>query len=66
MPVILDRDDEEAWLNPDIEEAEQLLPLLKSYPAGKMEEWQVGEAARNPKNDYSELIKPITDPDTKI
>jgi putative SOS response-associated peptidase YedK len=59
MPVILDRDDEKEWLNPDIVEPERLLALLKPYPAGKMEEWQVGEAARNPKNDYPELIESI-------
>jgi putative SOS response-associated peptidase YedK len=59
MPVILKKEDEETWLNPDITEPEQLLPLLKPYPAEEMEEWQVGDAARNPRNDYAELIKPV-------
>jgi putative SOS response-associated peptidase YedK len=59
MPVILEREDEETWLNPDITEVERLMPLLKSYPAEKMEEWRVGDAARNPRNDYPELIKPL-------
>jgi putative SOS response-associated peptidase YedK len=59
MPVILDREVEEEWLNPDIEEPERLLRLLKQYPADKMEERQVNDAARNPKNDYPELIKPL-------
>jgi hypothetical protein len=45
------------WLNPDIVEPERLLPLLKQYPADKMEEWQVGDEARNPKNDYPELLR---------
>jgi putative SOS response-associated peptidase YedK len=36
-----------------------LLPLLKPYAAEDMEEWQVGDAARNPRNDYPELIKPV-------
>src|SRR5947209_7026607 len=58
MPVILQKEDEETWLNPDISEPAQLLPLLKPYPADKMETWPVGEAARNPRNDYPELIKP--------
>jgi putative SOS response-associated peptidase YedK len=59
-PVIFtNKKDEEAWLNPDITEPEQLLPLLKPYPADKMEEWQVSDAARNPRNDYPELIKPL-------
>ena len=56
MPVILDRGVEEYWLNPDMVEPERLLPLLKQYPADKMEEWRVGDAARNPRNDYPEVI----------
>jgi putative SOS response-associated peptidase YedK len=59
MPVILEREDEELWLNPDITEVERLMPLLKSYPAEKMEEWRVGDAAKNPRNDDPQLIKPL-------
>jgi putative SOS response-associated peptidase YedK len=59
MPVILQKEDEETWLNPDISEPAQLQPLLQSYPADKMETWPVGEAARNPRNDFPELIKPL-------
>jgi putative SOS response-associated peptidase YedK len=59
MPVILEPEDEATWLNPDIVEPERLLPLLKPYSAEKMEEWRVGDAARNPKNDSPELIKPL-------
>jgi putative SOS response-associated peptidase YedK len=59
MPVILKREDEETWLNPDIVEPEHLLPLLKPYPADKMEEWRVSDAARNPRNDYPEIVQPI-------
>ena len=60
MPVILQKEDEETWLNPDISEPAQLQPLLHSYPADKMETWPVGEEARNPRNDYPELIKPTS------
>jgi putative SOS response-associated peptidase YedK len=59
--VILKKEDEETRLNPDITEPEHLLPLLKSYPAEDMEQWHVGDAARNPRNDYPDLIKPISD-----
>jgi putative SOS response-associated peptidase YedK len=58
MPVILEKEDEDIWLNPDTE-AQQLLPLLKPFLADKMEEWEVGAAARDPKNDYPEIIDPI-------
>jgi putative SOS response-associated peptidase YedK len=59
MPVILHKEDEETWLNPDITEPEHLLPLLQSYPADQMEEWPVEDAARNTRNDSPELIKPL-------
>jgi putative SOS response-associated peptidase YedK len=59
MPVILERDNEDLWLNPENVEADLLLPLLKPFPADKMEEWEVGVAARNPRNDYPEVIEPV-------
>jgi putative SOS response-associated peptidase YedK len=58
MPVILRNEDEDTWVNPDITEPEQLQPLLQPYPADLMEEWAVGDAARNPRNDYPELLEP--------
>lgn len=58
MPVILSKDEEAEWLNPDLVEPEQILPLLKQYPAKEMEEWEVSGEARSPKNDYPDLIKP--------
>jgi putative SOS response-associated peptidase YedK len=51
------KEDEEAWLNPDVTEPEHLLPLLKPYPAEHMETWRVGDGAKNPRNDTEELIK---------
>ena len=65
MPVILRKEDEEdIWLNPDITEPEQLQPLLKPYPADRMEGWRVGDAAKNWRNDTPELIKPLVEPET--
>jgi putative SOS response-associated peptidase YedK len=59
MSVILQKEAEQTWLNPDNVEPEHLLPLLKPYPPDEMEEWQVTGAARNPKNDYPDLITPL-------
>jgi putative SOS response-associated peptidase YedK len=59
MPVILKKNDEDVWLNPDIVEPERLLPLLNPYTPEDMEEWQVGDAARNPRNDTPNLIEPL-------
>jgi putative SOS response-associated peptidase YedK len=60
MPVILAKDDEAAWLNPDLTEPEHLLPLLKPYPAAHIESWRIGDGAKNSRNDNEELIKPIS------
>jgi putative SOS response-associated peptidase YedK len=37
MPVILARDAEAVWLDPDMHDPERLLPFLKPYPANEME-----------------------------
>jgi putative SOS response-associated peptidase YedK len=57
MPVILEKEEENTWLNPDTE-VDELLPLLKPFNADEMEEWEVGAAARDSKNDYPEIINP--------
>jgi putative SOS response-associated peptidase YedK len=62
MPVILQKEDEDEWLNPDLTEPEHLLPLLKPYSAEEMETWRVGDGAKNPRNDSAELIKPLSTP----
>lgn len=59
MPVILEKEEEDIWLSPDINEASQLLPLLKTFPDDELEEWEVGVAARNSRNDYPEVIEPV-------
>ena len=57
MPVIFEKEDEDTWLNPNTE-VDELLHLLKPFYDEKMEEWEVGAAARDPKNDYPEVIEP--------
>jgi len=57
MPVIFKtKEDENTWLNPEAEK-NQLHNLLNPFPSDKMEEWEVGAAARNPRNDYQEVIE---------
>ena len=59
MPVILEKEEEDVWLNSDIDEVSKLRPLLKPFPDDKLEEWEVGAKARNPRNDYPEVIEPF-------
>lgn len=54
---ILEKEEEDIWLNLDIDEASQLRPLLKPFPDDKLEEWEVEAKARNPRNDYPEIIE---------
>jgi putative SOS response-associated peptidase YedK len=59
MPVILRRDDEAFWLNPDETEAERLLPLLRPYPAELMKETPVSRAVNNVRNDSPTLLQAV-------
>jgi hypothetical protein len=63
MPVILEKELEEEWLNSDLVEVKRISNMLKPYSSEKMEEWRVGDEARNPKNDYPEVMKPIRSED---
>ncbi len=57
MPVILDREDEERWLDPDVTEAEQLLPLLRPYPAQAMAAYPVSRAVNSPLHDAPDVLE---------
>jgi putative SOS response-associated peptidase YedK len=58
MPVILRRDDEEAWLDKQTQSA-RLMSLLVAYPAEEMEAYPVSRALNNPANEGAELMQPI-------
>jgi putative SOS response-associated peptidase YedK len=57
MPVILHRDDEDAWLDKHTEPA-HLLSLLTPYPANAMAAFPVSRAVNNPANEGAELMRP--------
>lgn len=61
MPLILKREDEDFWLDPDVIEPERLLPLLRPYPSDEMKVDRVSTAVNNPRLDSEELIKPQED-----
>jgi len=60
MPVILRREDEESWLDPDTVESERSVPLLRPYSAGAMEAYPVSRAVNNPQNDGAKLVEPTS------
>ena len=59
MPVILTRDAEAAWLNPNIQEPEKLLPLLKQFPSDEMEFYPVSREVNSPQIDKPSNIERI-------
>jgi putative SOS response-associated peptidase YedK len=59
MPVILPGDAEGLWLNPDEAEGERLIGLLRPYQASQMDAWPASRAVNNPRNDSSDLIRPL-------
>ncbi|MEJ2622012.1 MAG: SOS response-associated peptidase [Candidatus Thiodiazotropha sp.] len=63
MPIILQAEDFEVWLDPNIQTKEPLLPLLKPAPAGEIEHHPVSRDVNSPANDHPELIKDISKSD---
>ncbi len=60
MPVILDGEARDAWLDPENKEGTVLTTLLKSYPPKEMEAYPVSKIVNAPQNDTEACIKPIS------
>ncbi len=58
MPVILAENDEAKWLDPELTEPKEVLPLLKQYPSDQMECYQVSTIVNSPRNDVPECLIP--------
>lgn len=59
MAAILDRDDEEAWIDPGLTEWPAAESLIRSYPASRMEMFPVSKAVNNARSNGPELAEPI-------
>lgn len=59
MPVILQPDAEEKWLNPSIHLIDDLYPLLRPYPAKKMELYAVSPHVNSWKHDDPSCITSV-------
>ena len=59
MPVILTRDAEALWLDPKTQDPENLLPLLRQYPADEMEFYRVSREVNSPAIDRPSNIEAI-------
>jgi putative SOS response-associated peptidase YedK len=59
MPVILTRETEAQWLDPQNDKPEQLLPLLKQYPSDEMGYYPVSRQVNSPMVDKPSNIELI-------
>jgi len=50
MPLIIDRADEKAWLNPELSRAE-IAALMKPFPAEKMKAITISNSINSPRNE---------------
>lgn len=59
MPVILTKENEKIWLDPQIKDEELLKSILTPYPGSKMSFYKVSSLVNNPQNDNEDCIKPV-------
>jgi putative SOS response-associated peptidase YedK len=59
MPIILDADDWDTWLDEGARPAE-LRPLLRPYPADKLRMYPVSPSVNNVRSEGAELLLPLT------
>lgn len=59
MPVILDRQDYDRWLDPGDTDAQHVLPLLKPFPPDRMQLFPVSTLVNSPRNDTPECVAPV-------
>jgi putative SOS response-associated peptidase YedK len=58
MPVILPPEDYDMWLDPDFDEKESLVSLLKPYPSDKMQAYIVSRRVNKPSNNEPSVVEP--------
>ena len=59
MPVILNPADYELWLDPEVQEADQIQHLLHPYPAQELDAYPVSTFVNRPANDSPTCIEPL-------
>jgi putative SOS response-associated peptidase YedK len=61
MPVILDPADYDLWLDPARQDPEEMLRLLKQFPADRMQAVPVSTLVNSPRNESPECVAPLAD-----
>ena len=60
MPVILGRSDEDAWLDPEIHEQEELRKVFKPCPSSWLTAVEVSTLVNSPKNNTPAVLEPAS------
>lgn len=59
MPVLLDRSDEETWLDPENTNVKELQKLLKPCPSEWLEAYEISTLVNSPRNNGPEVLQPV-------
>ena len=59
MPVILAMPLHLQWLDPNLQDTEQLLAILNQSPAEKLQIYPVGRRVNSPRNDDAKCLEPL-------
>ncbi len=57
MPVIINRSDYDQWLDPEVQQAEKLAPLLRPFASEQMTVYPVSKRVNSPARDDVDCIK---------
>jgi putative SOS response-associated peptidase YedK len=60
MPVVLERADEDHWLDPRVTNVAEVLACLRSLPAERMEAYPVSPLVSSALNEGPELVEPLS------
>lgn len=60
MPVILEEEDEETWLDPELNDPKELMSLLKPCPDNFLDAYEVSTLVNSPKNNSMAVLEPIS------
>ena len=62
MPVIIREADRRTWLDPEMDDSDQLLPLLDPDPGIELSLTPVSTYVNNPRHDDARCLQPVTTP----
>ena len=60
MPVILPREVEDIWLNPEITDSRLLNSLLKPFPADLMQAYKISDLVNSPHNNEAKILDAVS------